>query len=422
MKIYYFISIIISSVLILSCAEDPEPSLYDPNWTSGTQPEIHNLSPDSVFAGIGIVTIDGANFSGNPNQNFVYFNKTQGTVLAANENQLQVKTPNLIGDSIRIKIAVHGAELFSEPVYYKLYPAVEPVHEFNKEKTDVIEQADQIACDKEGNIYYTLKRENVVNEMADEGLYYLPKDSLPERIGDVLIYQSIKLGPNDQIYALYGRRKRIYTYPSGGGDNEVWSPRGLGGDLTDFEFDANLNVWVTSSSENEIYRITQDKDLKAFPFEGNAQAVRVYNNALYIGAERDSVVKIYKLDIVSADSLGPESEYLDLTSLGKSVQLTGITFSADGHMYFSANTEAAIYISPPGGLTFSSLYPELFDEEKRTLSMVWGPQNEFNLFITRQAVYPVDEEGVVGDLIKTATILRVDTQKEGAPNYGRGDM
>ncbi len=422
MKKAYMISVLIL-FFILSCSDDPEPSLYDPNWTPpGEPPQISTLSPDSAFAGIGVITIEGQNFSPNPHQNFVYFNKSQGTVLDASETMLQVKSPNLIGDSINIKIAVHGAELFSNTREYKLYPAVETIYEFNYERKDFIEQPQQIACDRDGNLYYTFLKENSEEEFDYEGLYYLPKGGEPQRIGDIRIYSSIKMGPNDEIYALYGSRKSLYNYPAGGGDADRWSPSGLGSDRTDFDFDSDLNVWLVGTDDDEINRVTQDKDLKSFPFEGAAYAVTVYDNALYIAAARDSLVKIYKKDIISADSLSAETEYVDMSSFGTMLEVTGMKFSADGYLYISANTDAALHVVEPGGGSFSPLYPELFDSDKQTLSLVWGPYEGTNMYICRRGVYEVSADDIVGELVKTATILRVDTQRQGAPSYGRGEM
>src|SRR5206468_7983742 len=104
---------ILPVIFIAGCKENIPPSLYDPNAIGGAAPTITNVSPpDSALAGVTAVTITGANFSSVKENNSVFFNDLRATVLVATPTQLRVTAPILVKDTVFIKIAVVGSDLF----------------------------------------------------------------------------------------------------------------------------------------------------------------------------------------------------------------------------------------------------------------------------------------------------------------------
>ena len=101
------------SFLIFSC-EDPNypENIWDENDQGNPSPSISSVEPDAAFAGIDTLTISGQNFSENTSENLVYFNNMLGEVVNATSTSLSVITPNLVSDSVQIRVAVQGAFLF----------------------------------------------------------------------------------------------------------------------------------------------------------------------------------------------------------------------------------------------------------------------------------------------------------------------
>ncbi|MDQ7053705.1 MAG: IPT/TIG domain-containing protein [candidate division KSB1 bacterium] len=89
----------------MTCGTEPTPSIWDPEWKGRPDPVITGVEPPGgTFAGIGIVTLIGENFSSEPAENHVYFDGVKGEILSATPTAVQVKAPNLTGDSVRIKL------------------------------------------------------------------------------------------------------------------------------------------------------------------------------------------------------------------------------------------------------------------------------------------------------------------------------
>ena len=114
------------SFLIFSC-EDPNypENIWDENDQGNASPSISSVEPEAAFAGIDTLTISGQNFSENASENLVYFNNMLGEVVNATSTSLSVITPNLVSDSVQIRVAVQGAFLFADHLsLYTLTAAV----------------------------------------------------------------------------------------------------------------------------------------------------------------------------------------------------------------------------------------------------------------------------------------------------------
>jgi hypothetical protein len=382
------------------CKEDPPASLYEPsNLGSGAQPTVATLSPASTaLAGVTVITITGANFSTVPTDNLVYFDATPGTVLSATSTQLTVRPPNLVKDTVLIKIAVKGASLFSNPpIQYQLQSAA---FEFGKGAEN--EDPWGVACDSAGNVYVSLTK---TSNGANLGIRKITAAGVRKDtsfLGSVTKWSALKVGPGGVIYcarslnALY----RISTWPA---PPAIWSQPTLNGigKVNDFDFDQAGNLWGGGDG-TQIYRVTSAGLVKGFNFVANIRTVRVFSGALYVGGKADTVEAVWRFPIVSSDSLGTPTIAFNASAryAPLSPAVNAVTFAADGDMYVGIDHSDAIVIVR--GAVVTPLYPGVL--QPAAIAFAWGKGNE--LYYSRGGT-------------TAHRLIRVNTLKPGAPYYGR---
>ncbi len=418
-KILYqllIIIVIIFAVIFSACEEETGEDLYNPNkFVSGPAPKITNIETiyplyddSKAFAGIGEIKITGQNFLSDVISNTVYFENLQGTVLTASETELLVKTPNLLGDSVRIKISTN-VDSFSLDYYYRLIPAIEEIFSFKQS-----EEPQNITCDANGNLFFTMNE----NGALSDSIWMLSTDGNRSGYGNSRAFDELRMGPNGELFGVHGTRSRLYSFPPGGGAQSLWL--NVREKMKDFDFDANLNIWTAGAADEFICRVRiSDKDIKKFEYPNDVQAIRVYDGDLYFASKTDSTLKIVYSEIISDDSLSAmEQVYVDLINF-IDYEVVGMTFDVNGTLYIAVTAPEGIIKSAFGSGTYEPLYPELIDLTRTSISLAWGPQNETNLFLSRTAGYEISN----GDTtIINPGIIKINTLSDGAPNYGRGDL
>src|SRR5690606_21516784 len=98
---------------------------------------------------------------------FVYFNDIRVDILSANESQIVVRTPNLVADSIGIKVSVLGVEAFSNSWLYRLDALFRDAVEFPDN-----ENPWAAARDTDGNYYVSYEASGApagVKKVASDG-------------------------------------------------------------------------------------------------------------------------------------------------------------------------------------------------------------------------------------------------------------
>jgi hypothetical protein len=394
-------------IALFGCNETPPDSLYDPSWTSNARPVVASyttLWPN--LAGVTIFTFSGSNFSSAPVDNVVFFNATPGTVLSAAPTQLKVRVPYLIKDTVFIRMAVRGSSMFSDPpIQYKLE---QPDVNFGLWKTK--DETYGLAIDASGGVYAStlsggigigVKRYNGDGTRDD---YSLPPSSTIPR------YNNMKFGPGGYLYVC--ARYILWRIPPGGGTAATYLAVTGAANATDIDFDANNNIWVVGTGNSNIYRIrTSDKNLKAFPCAGDMRAVRVYSGYVYVGGMRDSLEKVFRFPIVTPDSLGAEEEYFNLTSV-YGVNGGGIyamTFNTDGDMYLGTDNPEGIRLVHADRTSEPMFVGVLLP---KVISFAWSPTGSW-LFFSRTGGVLANGTSV------TNALMKVNTQRTGAPTYGR---
>ncbi|MCI0692815.1 IPT/TIG domain-containing protein [candidate division KSB1 bacterium] len=387
---------IIVLVILAGCENDTTPSLFDPNATQRPNPIISSILPaDSALAGVGELTITGQNFSAKPDENIVLFGTDPAVVLAASATELRVKTPNVVADSIAIKITVLGAELYTPAVWYKLNPAAVIFGDLKDPGRDAV-KAFGIDVDLNGNVYVSTEL-NTIKKVSPDGKVTVVKSN-----ASFIRANALKVGPGNILYAtnVIARLRRITTIAPDGTESVFVS---LPGNPQDLDFDANGNIWVTV--DTDVYLVKPDKTAaKADSYPVTLAALRVYNGFVYVAGKNATTgeEKIWRSQI-QGETLGAKEVILDVAAAS---WLTGgsvlsLTFSADGEMYLGTNHPDGMFVLREDG-SHEVLYPGLFTPSIYALS--WGEGNL--LFAVQQ-------------LSNTSNLIKIDAGKKGAPYYGR---
>ncbi|MCB9248878.1 MAG: IPT/TIG domain-containing protein [Ignavibacteriales bacterium] len=286
-----------ASLIFISCSEDTNPSIYE-DLPKGDTPTISTLSPaDSGLAGITEITINGNNFSPDISKNIVYFNGEIGTILSASANQLVVKAPKLVNDSVAIKIAVRGVELFSDAYMFSLKSALKQIYDFKD-----FEFPYAITVDNSNNVYF-----NFVVSGLSTGLSSINPAGLIETFspkGGESFYTDLKYAGNGKIYGTrFPPVRAIFGSVAGESPKAVAMAEQTAKLLT-LDLDNNKNIWAAGSGGN-IYRITPDEaDKKAFPFDFSIGSLRFFDGYLYALVNLEATQSIYRFKVVNSDSLG----------------------------------------------------------------------------------------------------------------------
>ena len=395
------------AALTSGCAEDPPPSLFDPDAAGGAKPIISSIvSPTpNALAGVTVVMINGQNFSSIPQNNLVFFDTLRATVQNASATQISVLTPPVDNprDSVNVKIAVLGAALFSDIYYLELVPPIT-----KPDSLALGEEPTGMTVDRFGNLYVSLLPSSAgpnVVQYTPSGVRTLYSPPFPSASRS---YTGMKMGPGDTLYVAQRQARILRVFP-GGGTAVTWIAGGGLGAIVDFDFDQQGNLWCGGSASS-VYRVTPLKAIKAFPFVANVRSVRVYSGSLYVGGAMDSIEGVWRFPIVSTDSLGPVQLFFNFTqAYPASGKVNAITFSSDGDMFVGVDEALSLILVHPNGSS-ERFYPGLFKLQNTALA--YGTTTE--LFASRR-----DTTAGSGP---AHAILRIETQKTTAPYYGRGDQ
>ncbi len=407
LKIISIISTI-ALMLLISCTPDTTPSLYS-DKDGGVTPVITSIEPAQGLAGVTKITITGENFSSDAAKNFVHFVPLKATILSSSENELIVLAPDLVKDSIEVKIDA-GVEKFSDPVLYKLDAAVEEVFPFLG-----FQQPYAVTTDEFGNIYISLTEDGGgkgIKKITPDGEIF---DFAPK--GGETFFWSMKYQTGGTLYGVRGVRALFEI--TEGNASAIFAVFDNGTSMSDLDFDKYQNIW-TAGKGGKIYRVTPEKDIKSFDFADDVTAVRIFNDYLYLAAKSDGIQNIIRMPIVSPDSLGVAEVYFQFSANVESgTEVKSFTFSALGQMFIATAGIAGsvdpmnpiMYVNSDG--TFGTWYPDLIGSFASTIT--WG--TGVNAYMIRDKfVKVVGGEDVT---VFSQLVLRLNMEQIGAPEYGR---
>ncbi|HCA80929.1 MAG TPA: hypothetical protein DEP53_14465, partial [Bacteroidetes bacterium] len=153
------------------------------------------------------------------------------------------------------------------------------------------------------------------------------------------------------------------------------------------------------------------KNIKAFPFEANVRAVRVYGDYVYFGGSvtADNAEKVVRFKILSADSLGSREDYFNLTTSslgGAGNAIFAINFNTDGDMYVGTDAPNPIIIVHPDK-NAEALHPG-----------VLSPAMHIFASGTGSVLYAVKGVPTGGVVSTSGKIFKINPLKTLAPYYG----
>ncbi|MFA6981270.1 MAG: IPT/TIG domain-containing protein [Ignavibacteriaceae bacterium] len=380
--------------------------LYNPTFSNTLAPVITSVSPaDSAFAGVDELTITGSNFAVSADSMAVYFNNVKATILSLDANKVVVKAPNLVKDTINIKISKFNTDKLSNSFQYKLISATIVFKEFKFNDTPY-----SLTYDKLGNAYVSYQVDSIgtgVKKIAPDGTM---TDFAPK--GAETSWSSMKFGQSGDLYAVRGVKGIFKIAPNLAAATWVSSANGIG-TIMDFDFDQNGNMWAAGNNAS-IYRATQTKNVKPFAFNANIRSVRVFNNYLYVGGAKNGVEGVWRFEIINSDSLGIAEEYYNYAATYPTGTIRGITFSADGDLYIGTDgVEMIVKVRPDKSsqVLFSGV---LNPSNKCKFNSFFWQSGDVYLYLLRHAVNLNDTATPPEAIIKVNTLNNLG----GAPYYG----
>jgi hypothetical protein len=270
-----------------------------------------------------------------------------------------------------------------------------------------------VAADSHGNLFVSLTQ-IVGSSDYKMGVFKITSSGVRTQISTSVVEMSwpaMKVAPGDTVVAVRGQKALFYFNPNTVTTAMPYATAGLGG-ITDFDFDQQKLVWAGGTTNTSLYRINRAKQSKAFPFSGVVQAVRVYNNAVYVAAAvvvgTDTSEAVYQLPINADSTLGAPVKYFDLKAQAGYAgrKITAITFDADGKLYVGIDAAPGILVVSGANAAPKPLYGGLIGSG--VLTFQWGTGSI--LYVVRQnAATPRTPQ----------VLLTVDMQTQSAPYYGR---
>ncbi|MFC1483785.1 IPT/TIG domain-containing protein [Candidatus Neomarinimicrobiota bacterium] len=390
---------LVTLLLLANVCEEPDypASLFDPDYVSDPQPVIHSITPpDSCWAGVGEITIQGENFDPSVFNNLVSFGIAQAEVISASASVLVIKTPAISGDSLAVRVAVLGSELYNDPVHYRLLPSVITY-------TALDAQPYGLDIDAEENIYISTEDKNIMVVGTDGKANVFSSVFFTKAPG-------LKFGTGGSLFAAWdaGRVKGMSII-----DMDVIvldsAYASLGKKPADLDFDQYGYMWV--GAETELIRIDPDATVTTIDtYPVNIQSVRVYNDALYVVGSGTSDMKIWSSAINADGSLGTRSVVLDIAGASwlEGATVYAITFDSDGDMYLGTDHPTSpLFVYNETSGDYAQFYPGLISGTAYRLS--WG--NGSHLYVSNQ-------KSTGGFLLKIDVQQNLVRQTT-APYYGR---
>ena len=400
---YYYQILIYLAFISFSCDDPNSPSdVWDPNDLGKSSPFISSIEPpDSAYAGSQEVTIYGGNFGSNKDSIFVYFNTGSAEIISVDESSIIVIPPNIISDSVIIKIAAHEAFSFGEyEDNYILHPRIVEYGDFDA----LDESIWGLEADNDENLYVGLS-------IFPEGTI----DKITPPIGNreyafinavLQTPYSMRIGPDNNIYYVDGVNPYIIKQDLSTGNPSYAALPGIAFDL---DFDENGNFYCGGSGQN-LYKVDIDLTsiVAADYTDISIRAIRVFDGFVYVGGNYSGSdntnpnIGIWRNQILSSDGeLGEKEIVLNWGEFaGSNSSITGITFDENGLMYISSDKNVALGVYSTNG-TLSELYPKIIFAP--ISKMTWGSGKYLYL-------------NYRGD---PRAVYRLNMEINGAPYYGR---
>ena len=395
--------LVIGLLFIISCADDPAPTLMDLPAGGQPAPIINSIEPLNVgLAGVTVLTITGSNFAPGVDSVSVTFNGAKGTVLSVTNTQIKVRAANVIADNVKIKVASYKSENFSNVVDYTLLAASDEYFGFDPNNGQI---PYAFIFNSTGDMLVSIDNSGIKKITPDSVLSdYIPK-------GNAKLFDCLKFGPNNE---LYGSRtiNGVWKLVEAIAPASPWVTLPAGVFAKDIEFDLNNNLWVVGAA-NKILRIDQNKVVTTYTVTGLYRSARVFNNSLYVAGTNGTTEGVWKIPILTNGDLDIANQelYFDLWQFYTGKLSLAITFAADGDLVIGTDRDPDPLIIVHPDKSSEVLYPGIIKAGK-VIYLFWSPSSS-SLFFTREV-----KKDATGKIVLSQSVIRVEMQKQGAPYYG----
>jgi len=404
MRILSLFRIILPISLVMFSCEDPNypENIWDEDDQGNASPSISSVEPEmSAFAGIDTLTINGQNFSENSSANLVYFDNMLGNVINATSTSLKVVTPNLVSDSVQIRVAVQGAFLFADhSSLYTLTAAVSDYGPFDQ-FTDIF----SLDLDRDENLIVSMDG----SPNAEFWIVDTNQDSAVWS-GALAKASGMKLGPTGSVYFVNYQRF-LYKDEQGTPKENSEIFKRLNGNATDLDFDSYGNLFAGGAGSTiDVVDINDDGGLTSGVTEAknldtlDILSLRVLNDYLYVlTTTATSDQAIYKMQILDdSGSLGDIELVFDWSSYtNKLSSALCFTLSEAGDLFVGSDSDDQPLTYIQNG-NASGFYSSILTAP--ISYMAWGNSNYLYL---------------INKTEETNRVQRVDTRMSGADYYGR---
>jgi len=404
MRILSLLRIILPISLIIFSCEDPNypENIWDEDDQGNASPSISSVEPEeAAFAGIDTLMINGQNFSENTSANLVYFNNLLGDVISATSTSLRVVTPNLVSDSVQIRVAVQGAFLFADhSSLYTLTAAVLDYGPFDQ-FTDIF----SLDLDREENLIVSM--DGTPN--AEFWIVDINQDTTVWS-GALAKGSGMKLGPTGSVYFVNYQRY-LYKDEQGTPKENTEIFKRLNGNATDLDFDSNGNLFAGGTGSTiDVVDINDDGGLTSGVTEVknldtlDILSLRIFNDYLYVLTTTvASDQAIYKMQILDdSGSLGELELVFDWSAYtNKLSSALCFTLSEAGDLFVGSDSDDQPLTYIQNG-NASGFYSSILTAP--ISYMAWGNSNYLYL---------------INKTEETNRVQRVDTRMSGADYYGR---
>ena len=396
-KIILFIGrLFFMTVFMFACSElDKTTDIYP--GTSEADPVISSVSPDSAVNGVMDITINGENFSGNVDENFVYFGSGISEVLSATPTQLVVRRPIGIGGLYTIKAVKRSAFLPAEFPSYSLEPGVISLRDGETYNSVTVGNGDSLFAESD-EIIYLIQSNGERTEYCNLGF----------------VSSEMRMGPAGVLYVQRKENRALFTVPAGGGEAVQLTRVRRNSSVFDFDSEG----YIYSGGERSGFSVTTPDGVTSTEYElydGNYRitGLRVFDGYVYVAADtlldvdEDGFFRaIYRHELLGSGEMGDQELVFHWTNEAGAYAIAAIndiTFSDDGKMYIATDASNPIVILTPER-TLKVLYQDVIDGP--IFQLAWGSGNY--LFLNR-----------VGAEDSDSGLLRIIMGQHGAPYFGR---
>jgi len=360
--------------------------------------EIERVEPEQAGAASEL-TIIGTNFSTNSEENWVYIENVRCVVKSCTDASIVIYRPNVVGNSLTIKVSVLNAINVATFSPYKMEAVVEDFGNFAGADAILATTVDQ-----NENVYLAMNNTDVIRLKSDGS-----RDTEFLGTTDYSLWTDMKVSSDGYLY-LARSNNIIYRLPKEGGSTEEYVKFTSRNDrVNSIDFDENDNLFGGGRKTLVVIRPDGSYEKLGYYSDYDIASVRVYNNYVYVAAENSST-GIWRHQILDQNgSLGDQESVLDWsTSPYADANIYDITFSENGVIYIATdNNEVSSIIkyNPDTG----SLEPLFFEIIPSAVEqLVWGNSTYLYAVINRNTRF--DQGG---------QLLRINTGEPGAPYYGR---